>query len=293
MINLCNNNKRINNGVINIGAKINEKDVIERLKVNNPTIKYIDGFSGARKKATFQCMMCGEIFERQAYNTYSGSAECPKCVKNKGLNNLKERLSINNPLIEYVGGYVDPHKQATFKCKKCDHIWKSTAYEVYTGKSHCPNCSPSPYLFTEEKVKEYVKNNNPTIEYLSGYSGSTNKAEFKCKKCGHIWSTIAFAVYLGKTGCPKCAFSKGENRIANYLNEKNITYTNGHIFKDCKNIYNLPFDFFIADKNLCIEYDGEHHFFPIIRSKAMTFEQAKEYFKKIQLRDKIKDNYCK
>lgn len=279
--------------VVNIATKLTEDEMIKRLKINNPTIKYIGGFLTSRKEATFQCSICGNKFSRIASRIYSGHCGCPECASNKGVNNLKKRLEINNPTIEYIGGYVEPHKLATFKCKKCNYIWNATAYEVYSGKSHCRNCLPSPYLMSEDNIKEKIKQNNPTIEYVHGYTGSLNKATFRCKKCGNIWDATAFAVYLGNTGCPKCAFSKGEDRIANYLENRKIPYEHGYVFDDCKNIYNLPFDFYLSAKNLCIEYDGEHHFFPIIRSKSMTSEDAEEKFRQIQMRDTIKNNYCK
>ncbi len=278
---------------LNIGKKIDEKEFRSRLKANNPTIEYVDGYSVLRKPAIFKCSICGNVFEREAKNVCNGSTSCSICLKNKRIDDLNKKLKENNPSIEYIEGYTDPHKLATFRCKKCGHVWKTTAYEVYTGKAHCRNCNPSPYLFTEDKIRERLKENNPDIEYVSDYTGSLNKATFKCRKCNHTWSTIAFPIYLGKNGCPKCSFSKGESKIAKYLDNKDIDYESGYVFDDCKNIYGLPFDFYISSKNLCIEYDGEQHFKPIIRSKNMTYIDALENFKKIQKRDSIKNEYCK
>ena len=233
------------------------------------------------------------MFESQAYDVYSGNIGCPKCYKSRGISNMIERLKINNPTIEYIGGYIEPHKKATFKCLECGYTWDTTAYEVYTGNSHCSNCSKFSSLFTEEDVIERLKENNSDITYIEGYTGSLNKAKFCCSKCGNVWETIAFAVYLGKTGCPKCACSKGENRISQYLENRNIDYITQYIFQDCKNIYYLPFDFFLPNKNICIEYDGEYHFSPIRRSKSITSEQAKQNLEKLKIRDKIKTDYCK
>ena len=33
-------------------------------------------------------------------------------------------------------------------------------------------------------------------------------------------------------------------------------------FDGCKDIRMLPFDFYLLDYNICIEYDGEQHFIP-------------------------------
>ena len=49
----------------------------------------------------------------------------------------------------------------------------------------------------------------------------------------------------------------------------------------------MPFDFYLPVKNIAIEYDGEQHF------KSVDFFGGEETFKKQQLHDKIKTNYCK
>ena len=273
--------------------KLTENDVIKRIEENNPTIEYIGGFTKAKSKATFRCKICGEIFETYAFDIYTGNIGCPMCYKNKGVMNIKERLGENNPFVEYVSGYTEPHKKAKFKCLKCNREWECTAYEVYIGRSHCPHCSKGSSLLTEENIEERLKTNNPDIEYIGGYIGSLDKASFRCRKCNHFWETIAFTVYSGKTGCPKCAYSKGEKHISNYLNDKNIEYEPQYIFSDCKNIYHLPFDFYLPKQNICIEYDGEYHFMPIRISKSVSKEQAEENLKMVQMRDGIKTDYCK
>lgn len=48
----------------------------------------------------------------------------------------------------------------------------------------------------------------------------------------------------------------------------------------------LPFDFYIPEQNILIEYDGQHHFEPI---KGWGGE---EKFKLTQENDQIKNKYC-
>ena len=48
----------------------------------------------------------------------------------------------------------------------------------------------------------------------------------------------------------------------------------------------LPFDFYLHDYNVCIEYDGIQHFKPI------EYFGGEEAFQKRQLNDKIKTEYC-
>ena len=60
-----------------------------------------------------------------------------------------------------------------------------------------------------------------------------------------------------------------------------------HIFRDCKNKRVLPFDFYIYDYNITIEYQGIQHYSPI---EFFGGHDALEY---VKLNDSIKLNYCK
>ena len=53
----------------------------------------------------------------------------------------------------------------------------------------------------------------------------------------------------------------------------------------------MPFDFYLSDYNMCIEYDGEHHYKPT-RFGGMSKEKAKDRFEFQQQKDKIKNRYC-
>ena len=47
----------------------------------------------------------------------------------------------------------------------------------------------------------------------------------QCKTCGYVWLPLPNNLLYGKvTGCPKCqSYSKGEDRIQNYLEENNVS----------------------------------------------------------------------
>lgn len=89
-----------------------------------------------------------------------------------------------------------------------------------------------------------------------------------------------------KYRCSQCAKSEslGENKIRTYLENNCINFIQQHKFQDCKDILPLPFDFYLSDYNICIEFDGEQHFRPAF---------GEESFQKTVLHDNIKNNYCK
>lgn len=87
-------------------------------------------------------------------------------------------------------------------------------------------------------------------------------------------------------GCPNCGESQGEKAIAKYLDKNNISYYRQHKFPDCKNVFELPFDFYIPSMRTAIEFDGKQHFEP------SEYFGGLEAFNKLQINDKIKNDYC-
>jgi very-short-patch-repair endonuclease len=61
---------------------------------------------------------------------------------------------------------------------------------------------------------------------------------------------------------PRCFVSKGERVISDYLKKNNITFIPQKRYKNCRYKYPLPFDFYLPDNNILIEYDGKQHFIP-------------------------------
>ena len=87
--------------------------------------------------------------------------------------------------------------------------------------------------------------------------------------------------------------SKGEKRVAKYLDNKNIKYKRQYKFNDCKYKRELPFDFYISSLNIAIEYDGEDHYMIFTRGKSEAYEKAFNRFINTKIRDTIKTIYCK
>ena len=84
--------------------------------------------------------------------------------------------------------------------------------------------------------------------------------------------------------------SKWEMFISDFLVFLNVNFQSQKRFNDCRNKKQsdtLPFDFYLPDYNVCIEYDGEHHFHP------MEMWGGYEKFVIYKENDNIKNEYCK
>ena len=93
-------------------------------------------------------------------------------------------------------------------------------------------------------------------------------------------------------GCPYCKKTFFESAIGDILDKWHINYETQKRFSDCKDKNPLPFDYYIEDFNIAIEYDGEFHYKPVMLGKTLTYKTAYENMINTQKRDNIKDTYC-
>ena len=79
-----------------------------------------------------------------------------------------------------------------------------------------------------------------------------------------------------------------------YLEKYGITYIIQKRFSGCKNKRALPFDVYLPDYNICIEYQGQQHYSLLTGyiHKKFTLKEQQDNFKRQQKHDKIKRNYC-
>ena len=87
--------------------------------------------------------------------------------------------------------------------------------------------------------------------------------------------------------------SGGEKAIKHYLKSKNIAFIQQFRYFDCKDILTLPFDFYLPDYNICIEYQGQQHYKPVKFSNSQSDTAVLENFNLLQKHDMIKRNFCK
>lgn len=119
---------------------------------------------------------------------------------------------------------------------------------------------------------------------LVDYKNTESPVIIKCNTHGKFEQIPR--IHLQGSGCPLCCESKGEKEIRSYLISNNIEYIPQHRFPDCKLKKPLAFDFYLPKSNLVIEFDGIQHYKPVKRFGG------EDYLKVIQVRDKIKTEYC-
>jgi very-short-patch-repair endonuclease/predicted nucleic-acid-binding Zn-ribbon protein len=144
---------------------------------------------------------------------------------------------------------------------------------------------------TEDFIKSAKIVHGDKYDYSQvDYKLNTTPVKIKCSIHGEFVQSPA--AHLRGQGCPICQESTGEKLVSTILEKQEVKFLKQHKFVDCTNkkqggsCRKLPFDFYIPELNVCIEYDGRQHFEPII---GLGGERA---FENQKIRDKIKTEYC-
>lgn len=176
-------------------------------------------------------------------------------------------LSTVNPMIIPKSEYISAHDMVNCECVVCGFEWSAKAANLLSGIG-CPACGHRACSEKQRKSHDVflseMKNLHPTIDVLSEYDGNTGDVLLRCSICGHNWEAMPINLLRkdGKaTGCPRCQRSHGEERIAKWLDDNGIKYNQYKKYDGLLGVKGRPlsYDFFLADHNMLIEYQGEYH----------------------------------
>ena len=247
-----------------MGKRLTHEEFMKKFYAKNKSaenIEILGEYVNSRTKIKCKCKIDGYEWEATPNSLLSGRG-CPKCSGKVRKNTeyfINEMKEINDN-IEILGEYVNSRTKIKCKCKLDGYEWKARPNSLLMGTG-CPKCYGNANKTTEE-FKQEIKEINDNIEILGKYTNDRTKIKVRCKLDGYEWEATPNNLLSGQ-GCPKCDESKGEKRVAEYLDSKNI------------------------------EYDGEDHYMFVFRGKGDTYEKAFNRFIGTKVRDTIKTVYCK
>ena len=245
-------------------------------------------YTNTKTKGIITCKIHGDFL--QSANKHLGGRGCSKCSKKYIPNNndfLNKAKEVHGDKFKYLTDYVGAHDKIKIKCNVCSNLFEQTpANHLHGNGKGCPYCAGK-YITTKDFIKKSILVHGDKYDY-SGvvYKKATEKVDIKCSECLSVfWQTPNN--HLRGKGCPKCKSSKGEEKIKLFLENNKINYKPQKSFDECRNKQSLRYDFFLIDKNILIEYDGEQHF------KQLKCWGGENGFKRIKINDDIKDNFAK
>ena len=278
-----------------MSRKITHDKYVVELLIKNPNIVAIDTYVGMKTQIMHRCLVHDVTWETTPERVLYGGG-CPECKRDKIKNAcvkshqqyIQEVKEVNQD-IDVIETYVNSKTPIEHYCKKHNVFWNAMPYNILYGCG-CPECGKEKSTNSRTKThKEYVMEIdiiNPDIEVIGEYVNAHTPILHRCKIDNCEWMALPANIVKG-SGCPECNASHGEKQICKWLNDNKVQYLSQHTFDDCRNKKLLPFDFYLPDYNICIEYDGEQHFRPI------DYFGGENGFKQRQRNDQIKTQYCK
>ena len=264
-----------------------------------PFIKIIGDYKDCKTPITHYCEIHNIYWDTTPDNLKHGKG-CPKCVKyelskNKLLTNEEyiNKLLKRNPNVIAIEEYKGSHVPIVHHCITHNINWSALPTNVLKGCG-CPQCwrdrKREVLLKGHKQYITDVKKVNENIQPIEHYIDSYTPIWHQCNKCGAKFKTIPHNMLI-RGRCPVCNLSINEEIIKSWLCNNGITNIPQYRFDDCRDKHPLPFDFYVPDYNLCIEYDGEQHFMPINFS-GNGEEFSNRQLKIIQYHDSLKTEYC-
>jgi hypothetical protein len=270
-----------------MSRKLTTKEFIDKSRVIHGDIydySKVD-YVGGRGKIDIVCPKHG-VFTQRASAHKSGQG-CPicntmnrRCVLSEV---LKEAKSIHNDKYDYslIREYKTSNTKIPIICPKHGKFTITSHHHINRGQG-CGECKSLGLNGFLDKANE---KHGDTYDYtLVDYVNNKTKVTIICPTHGEFKQRPSDHMF--GCGCPICNESLGEKSIRLFLEQNNIMFIPQHRFGDCKNIKPLPFDFYLPEHNVCVEFNGKQHYEIVNHfGGSVKFIQRK-------INDDIKREYC-
>ena len=256
---------------------------------------------------TFECKKHG--INTTTLESILNNHKCYRCCRESAF-----KIRYTNDLHQRQKSLYDKALKACEKLNytllsQIDDIKNNTTYIQYNCPIHgtqtmrisnlisgkrCPKCRAEKasglFRLSVSDVRARIEMFGGFVDNPEEYINITTKnLKIHCPMCGCVFisSLRNFTQHSGQL-CNQCTKkeSVGESKIQLFLDYHNIHYEKEKWFPDCRDIKPLPFDFYLPNHNLIIEFDGRQHF-----DNNHLFSHTNTNI--VQKHDEIKNNYCK
>lgn len=285
------------------GKELPEWYIMEKAKSVNPYIKLLEPYVNMTTSMECYCEK-HHIKTRKTMQQILKGQGCKECGREK-LSQLsfltdetvQKRISKINPHIQLIkyNGANDP---SDCYCTKHDKYFQKELYALtHNDNSGCDECNKERVRKEQgmglDEFKRRLQLIHPELSVLGEYITNNTPIEIYCTKHMYSFLSTPVAVLSKKTCCEKSRVTYKENYVCHILEDKfHFNITRQKKFEDCKDKRYLPFDIYLNDIHVLIEYQGEQHYRPV-KYSSETWEEAEEKFQYTKRHDLIKREYCK
>lgn len=293
-----------------MGRKLTQETVKGRIKNVNDNFELVGEYKGSssRTPTLLRCKKHDFVFPQNMSSFFSGKNGCPYCksetlsAKLSAPRKTRDRIVTHEEFIEKVSTpenlvkydfsktfWTNNDTKIIITCKK--HGDFLITPKIFIRGCGCQKCAAEARIkASSDTLEDFIRKakikHGDFYDYaLVNYVNSKTEVSIICPKHGVFLQQPR--KHLFGHGCPQCSKSHGANRILKFLNENNVKAIPEYIFKDCKDKQPLPFDFYLPEYNVCIEYQGRQHFEEV---EAWSNRGGLSY---VQRHDQIKLDYCK
>ena len=247
-------------------------DIINAYNIKREDFELLTQYKGWDQPITFKCNRCGlekTVLASNLLKKRKNKKNICRCYgydakwheQLKQFNQWREEQNQFKLLEDFKGSEVN----LLVQCTICGAVQRRSIKSLIQNQG-CQNCQSkqglkkTPNQFKQELFNLY----GGEYEAIGDYKDANTPILIRHTLCGKIYSTKPHNILSNKGGhCPICkVISKGEKAIALFLDAHNIQYETQKRLPELKK---CPFDFFLPDFNLLIEYQGIQHFEPVSR----------------------------
>ena len=221
-------------------------------KYNYNQIEYIN----KTLKISIYCNTCKQYFKQKPSNHLNGHG-CSNCAK-KQLTLTKKQFiqkatKIHNNKYNYNQiEYKKSSQLINIYCNTCKQYFQQTPNNHLAGHG-CPNCAINKTKITKQQIINKANKIHLNKYNYKEYDSKTQKLTIQCNKCSNTFKQSYKKHIFEKQGCPKCAGTKLQKEIYNYIQTlTTATYNTKQI------ITPQELDIWIPSHNLAIECNGNY-----------------------------------
>jgi very-short-patch-repair endonuclease len=244
-------------------------------------------YTNSIEKVKIICKKHGGFWVRP--DSHVNKVGCPSC---KGGVKYTQNDFIRLATISHGGKYdysnveyVNSRTKVKILCDKHGYFEMSPANHLI-GQG-CPSCSGVKRKTLIDFVNQSNIIHNHQYDYSKvQYKNNRVKVEIICKKHGNFMQTPKD--HLRGHGCSLCNISKGESMLSKKLTYLGIKFKREFRFDSCVSLsgVKLPFDFYLPDYKILVEYDGRQHY------ENVEVFGGLESHKNLIKNDLIRNNWC-
>lgn len=193
-------------------TRLSNEEFLRRLQKAHPGYAALEEYKTSHTKIAFKCDK-GHVFKAKPADIIGQRGTgCRICAVNRQRTTQEEflkRLQKVHPGYMALEEYKSIHTKIKFKCNK-GHIFEAEPNSIINRGECCRICAfeklRQSQIMPKDQFIQKLQQSNPTIKLISPYTKSSDRMQFKCIKCGHIWKTGGtHLIGNNPNGCPNCA----------------------------------------------------------------------------------------